>query len=258
MGRGAIDRFVRIDDLLRPDVDYARPPGGGAAFFDLIGEVRGRRVLDLGCGTGTYREPLERRGARWVGLDLGGPAASVLGDAGRLPFAGGSFDGVLCSAVLEHLPEPETMLREIHRVLAPGGRVFGYVAFLEPFHGMSYFHMTHMGLEYLLLKNGFRPARIFPSHVGAGYQLEAILFPRPVPVLQPAFRVLARGGLALALAAARAARAALFRARGRPVDGERFRRLQALKFTSGLNFVAERTEGPPAPPEGYRALVRTG
>ncbi len=263
VGRGAMDRFVSLDDLLRPDVDYARPPRGGRDFFDLLGELGGKRILDVGCGIGAYRAPLESRGAIWVGLDLTGPAAHVIGDANRLPFRDGAFDGIMCSAVLEHLPEPGVMMTEVRRVLREDGLLFGYVAFLEPFHGISYYHMSHMGLEYLLRKHGFRPQRIFPSHVGAGYQLDSLFFPRRVPLAQPLCRTVTRGWLAAAMALNRVARQALLALQRRPEAGDpenrrKYRQLLALKFSVGFNFVAKRGAIPDAVALGYRSLIKEG
>ena len=107
-------------------------------------------VLDAGCGTGAFLEFL-RRNARWdghyVGIDVSrgmlDHAARRLGlasgdgsalvhlaqaDACRLPFADDSFDVVYARALLHHLPDPIAGIREIRRVLKPGG----VAAFLDP------------------------------------------------------------------------------------------------------------------------------
>ncbi|MFK7829778.1 MAG: class I SAM-dependent methyltransferase [Congregibacter sp.] len=106
----------------------------------------GQCVLDLGCGEGRHviaACALEHVDA--VGLDLSlddlttaqqrmaefrkeaadDPAlfALLAGDALRLPFADASFDAVICSEVLEHIPDYRRVLNEIHRVLKPGGRL---------------------------------------------------------------------------------------------------------------------------------------
>ncbi len=107
-------------------------PGG----FD----VRGcRRILDAGCGNGRYSKFLLRqagpeatvaafdlsprmleRARRRVGQDRIGFLAA---DLTRLPFADAVFDAAVCGWVLEHLPDPRPGLRELGRVLAPGGRL---------------------------------------------------------------------------------------------------------------------------------------
>ncbi len=93
------------------------------------------RVLDVGCGRGrALPEPLipfgiELSAARHAEADaymrtrggyaLFGPAIEKLKD-----FPEGSFDGVLMSSILEHEPEPKALLRGVHRVLAPGGKLY--------------------------------------------------------------------------------------------------------------------------------------
>lgn len=263
MGKGVLDDQLRMSDLLRPDVDYERPRRGGEAVFDLVGDLQGRRILDLGCGLGPYRETLVNKGATWIGLDLTGRACTVIADGGRLPFRDGSFDGILSAAVLEHLPEPGASLDEMRRVLLPGGRVFGYVAFLEPLHGMSYFHMSHMGLEYLLFRHGFRPERIYPSHVGVAFQLEQILFPKPVPILQPLVRSFLRWSARVLLALNRWSREILALLRGLPAGERReqrrqHRQLLGLRYAVGLNFIAVRGDARNRQGAGYRALVKGG
>jgi ubiquinone/menaquinone biosynthesis C-methylase UbiE len=101
---------------------------------------RGDALLDLACGPGIYTRPFARRVAPGlvVGLDLS-PAmlrharrraraaglenlALVRGDALRLPLAAGRFDVVNCCGALHLFPDVDLALREVHRVLKPGGR----------------------------------------------------------------------------------------------------------------------------------------
>jgi SAM-dependent methyltransferase len=105
----------------------------------------GEWVLDLGCGEGRHVHHLHMHAvSNVVGMDLdalslekaeGGlrllpqraddaPATGfVKGDAYRLPFPDGAFDVVICSEVLEHLPDYPRAVAEIRRVLKPGGRL---------------------------------------------------------------------------------------------------------------------------------------
>ncbi|HUS82885.1 MAG TPA: class I SAM-dependent methyltransferase, partial [Dehalococcoidia bacterium] len=89
----------------------------------------GATVLDAGCGSGRIFRYELQPGCRVVGVDVGAElrdnpniADRVRGDVQQLPLADASFDAVLASHVMEHLPEPEKALAEVARVLKPGGR----------------------------------------------------------------------------------------------------------------------------------------
>lgn len=97
------------------------------------------RVLDVGCGGGLLSEQFAAMGCDVTGIDLSAPTlmaarrhaeASGLsiryleGSAERLDFESGTFDVVCCCDVLEHVDSPDTVVREISRVLKPGGVFF--------------------------------------------------------------------------------------------------------------------------------------
>lgn len=93
----------------------------------------GMRVLDVCCGPGMLTAGALERDAEAIGLDFAAEAVELArrlvpkgrfqqGDAQGLPFPATSFDAVVCGYGLMHLPEPAAALREILRVLRPGGR----------------------------------------------------------------------------------------------------------------------------------------
>lgn len=111
--------------------------------FDRLNIRPGDRLLDLGCGEGRHSiSAFLAADAEIVGLDLGledlrtakgrlndfawpaskkGYCAFIQGTGHQLPFADNTFDQVICSEVLEHIPDYPSFLREIQRVLKPGG-----------------------------------------------------------------------------------------------------------------------------------------
>ncbi len=78
-------------------------------------------------------------------------STDVLGVGEQLPFLDGTFDGVISSAVLEHVRDPFRCAREISRVLKPGGELYCCVPFLQPYHGYPhhYFNATAQGIRRL-------------------------------------------------------------------------------------------------------------
>lgn len=75
----------------------------------------------------------------------------IVCDIHHLPFKDNSIDAIMSVAVLEHVREPAVVLKELHRVLKPGGRVFSAIPFMQPFHASphDYQRYTLPGIEYL-------------------------------------------------------------------------------------------------------------
>lgn len=105
------------------------------AFGRLLREedIRGKRVLDAGAGTGHFSKLLSERGAKLVSMDLGERLLArvrekcvtevVVGSVLDLPFPAARFDLVFCTEVIEHTTDPGRAVAELSRVLAPGGRL---------------------------------------------------------------------------------------------------------------------------------------
>jgi 2-polyprenyl-3-methyl-5-hydroxy-6-metoxy-1,4-benzoquinol methylase len=102
-------------------------------FDELLGgeNLRGRSLLDVGCGTGWFSQRAAARGARVTSLDIGlallgqVPAkvqsARIAADACALPFPDGVYDVIVSSECIEHTLDPRLALRELCRVTRPGG-----------------------------------------------------------------------------------------------------------------------------------------
>jgi len=112
-------------------------PGGLALTLralQLSGLHQGRRILDLGCGSGESLQLLHSLGFDAIGVDVkavnanGHPmfreqAHRICASSAALPFAAGSFDGILAECSLSVMEERDQVLNECSRVLAPGGRL---------------------------------------------------------------------------------------------------------------------------------------
>lgn len=85
------------------------------------------------------------------------PNVEVVADAHYLPYADNSVDGVVIEAVIEHLYNPLAAIKEIFRVLKPGGIVLSITPFLQPYHGYPhhYQNLTLTGHKYYYSSNGF-------------------------------------------------------------------------------------------------------
>lgn len=179
---------------------YERP-----ATLSLLPEVKGKRVLDAGCGPGVYTEWLVRRGAEVVAFDanekmvrlakqrLRGKAEIVQADLEQpLGFlADGSFDIAVSPLVMDYVKDWEKAFGEFHRILREGGcLVFSIEHPQEKYHAQrarsNYFDIELVEFEW----RGFGAAVRVPSYrrplgevinplIRAGFILERILEPLP-------------------------------------------------------------------------------
>ena len=145
----ALRRFQRL--ALAFDPASRRIQGALRRFAARV--AASDRVLDLGSGAAPYAGIFPHR--RYITADLFAPAA-VKCDAAALPFAAGSFDLVLCTEVLEHVPDPDGMLREIGRILGSRGALALTTPLTWGVHAAQDFcRWTDAGLARLLGRNGF-------------------------------------------------------------------------------------------------------
>jgi SAM-dependent methyltransferase len=125
------------------------------------GYLRGR-LIDIGCGTKPYEELLAPYVAAHIGVDHEGTIhdkskIDLLGTAYDIPAEDEDFDSALCTAVLEHLEEPEQALRECFRVLKHGAHAIYSVPFIWHLHEepRDFYRYSKHGLKYLFEKTGF-------------------------------------------------------------------------------------------------------
>ncbi len=145
--------------------------------------LRGLRVLDVGCGAGLLSEAMAGEGARVTGIDLSPELIDVaqlhLLESGRqaeyrvvsaedlAAERPGSFDAVTCMEMLEHVPDPASVLRACFTLLAPGGMLLLSTLNRTP----AAFALAIVGAEYVarLLPKGTHDYRSFikPSELAA-------------------------------------------------------------------------------------------
>ena len=98
----------------------------------LLGDLKGKNVLDLGCGPGIYAKILSKKGAKVKGIDISDKEIEIarkdnpkidfeVGTIEKLPYKNKSFDVVLSALVLEYLDDWTRVLSEVKRVLKKGG-----------------------------------------------------------------------------------------------------------------------------------------
>ena len=151
---------------------------------------QGALLLDAGAGEGQYKHLFPH--CTYVGTDfaLGDPSwdyskLDVVCDLARLPFLPCRFDAMLCTQVLEHVPEPARVLSELAQCLKPGGLLILTAPLTGEEHQQPYdfYRYTSYGLTYLLESAGFRVERL--ERLGGHLHLLALTVPRVNNFLWP-------------------------------------------------------------------------
>lgn len=147
------------------------------AYATMIPKYARGRLVDLGCGNvplfETYRPYIsDNICVDWPGTQHSNEYLDCECDlTAPLPFADRTFDTVILSDVLEHLPRPEAAWREMARILAPGGKVLLTVPFFYWLHEQphDYYRYTEFALRRFAETNGFRV--IFLEPLGGALEI---------------------------------------------------------------------------------------
>jgi SAM-dependent methyltransferase len=157
----------RISDATAGSRDYFELATTNLSLYRALraaaeGHARGR-LLDAGAGRMAYRRMLEEFCASYESLDIAGPADHVA-DLQRTGLPDAQYDSVFCAQVLHALPEPEQALREIARMLKPGGKAILSVPHLVWLHNEphDYWRFTGHGMRHLVEKAGLRLVSVEP------------------------------------------------------------------------------------------------
>ena len=126
-------------------------------------------LIDIGCGTKPYQGLVSPHINKHIGVDHeecphGTINVNLMGTAYKIPAENNSFESALCTAVLEHLEEPELALKECYRVLKPDGIAIYSVPFIWHLHEepRDFYRFSKYGLRYLFEKTGFTILELKP------------------------------------------------------------------------------------------------
>ena len=164
-----IRRLVKRNEILRNYHTTLFPNGSS-----------GKQFLDLSCGTRTdIREIVESTGNVWMGVDQIDFPGVIKADVHHLPFEQSTFDIVYSAASFEHYYNPWQVAGEVKRVLKPGGIFCGLIAFIQPWHGDSYYHFSHLGTRHMLEKLDMEVLDIHAGDIHGVSYLIRQMFPSP-------------------------------------------------------------------------------
>ena len=122
-------------------------------------------TLDVGCGNKPYEKTYFAAAEKYVGMDYltDRSTPDVVGSATDIPLGDASFDTVVSTEVLEHIPDPLKALREMYRVLKPGGCLILSTPMYWPRHEVphDYFRYPYDGLLHLIKTSGFELVQLY-------------------------------------------------------------------------------------------------
>jgi ubiquinone/menaquinone biosynthesis C-methylase UbiE len=175
---GSAEHLAEVERRFLAEAWFAQPPGA-PPFSGLIpfSELDGKEVLEIGCGTGVHARLLAEAGANLSAVDLTPTAVDLTrkrlelhglsadvreADAEHLPYEDASFDFVWSWGVIHHSESTENVVREIARVLRPGGTLA-----LMVYHRSS----TTYWIQYQLIRGvlGLRLLRESPEQIANRY-----------------------------------------------------------------------------------------
>jgi SAM-dependent methyltransferase len=142
-------------------------------------------LLDVGCGQRPYEKTFFARAKTYLGTDYLSDRSrpDVVCSALDLPFPESSFDTVVSTEVLEHVPDPHRAVQEMKRVVRPGRHIIISTPMFWPRHEIPYdfFRYPYDGLLYILKQNGLEIVKLFNrgrSYAFLGQVLQQV---HPVP-----------------------------------------------------------------------------
>ena len=157
----------------------------------------GSIALDAGAGECQYRSLFAH--CQYISLDFAKgdskwnyKCLSAIGDLLYMPIKNNSVDVVICTQALEHVSDPDVLLKELFRVMKTGGQLYLTAPLGFPIHQPPYdfFRFTYYGLEHLLRKSGFTIQSIKPQggfflYLASSLQhMHRVLFPLGRPLLK--------------------------------------------------------------------------
>ena len=142
-------------------------------------------LLDVGCGRRPYEKTYFANASHYVGMDYLSDRScpDVVGSATDIPFPENSFDTVVSTEVLEHVPDPAKAIREMFRVVRPGGYVILTTPMYWPRHEVpfDFFRYPYDGLLALFEQAGFTVERMFNRGRSYAFIGQVIQQVQPVP-----------------------------------------------------------------------------